>query len=58
VPETVRQAIDGTTAAVLRARGSYEWTAPGPDGLGAAVAEMDFGAAPAILDALAALPPP
>jgi cysteine-S-conjugate beta-lyase len=55
VPETLRQAIDGTTAAVLRARGSYKWTAPGPDGLGAAVAEMDFGAAPAILDALAAL---
>jgi cystathionine beta-lyase len=40
---------------MLRARGSYKWTAPGPDGFGAAVAEMDFGAAPAILDALAAL---
>jgi cystathionine beta-lyase len=40
---------------MLRARGSFKWTAPGPDGLGAAVAEMDFGAAPAILDALAAL---
>jgi cystathionine beta-lyase len=40
---------------MLRARGSYKWTAPGPDGLGAAVAEMDFGAAPPILDALAAL---
>jgi cystathionine beta-lyase len=40
---------------MLRARGSFKWTAPGPDGFGAAVAEMDFGAAPPILDALAAL---
>ena len=40
---------------ILRARGSFKWTAPGPDGFGAAVAEMDFGAAPAILDALAGL---
>jgi cystathionine beta-lyase len=46
--------IDSTTAAMLRARGSAKWTAPGPDGFGAAVAEMDFGAAPAIVDALAA----
>jgi cysteine-S-conjugate beta-lyase len=52
---TLRQAIDATTVTMLRARGSYKWTAPGPDGFGAAVAEMDFGAAPAILDALAAL---
>ena len=52
---TLRQAIDATTVTMLRARGSFKWTAPGPDGLGAAVAEMDFGAAPAILDALAAL---
>jgi cysteine-S-conjugate beta-lyase len=55
VPGTLRQVIDATTVAMLRARGSYKWTAPGPDGLGAAVAEMDFGAAPAILDALARL---
>jgi len=55
VPETLRQAIDATTAAMLRKRGSYKWTVAGPDGFGAAVAEMDFGAAPAILDALAAL---
>ncbi|HKI40305.1 MAG TPA: pyridoxal phosphate-dependent aminotransferase, partial [Mycobacterium sp.] len=41
--------------AMLRARRSFKWTAPGPDGFGAAVAEMDFGAAPAILDALAGL---
>src|ERR1700759_1535767 len=40
---------------MLRARGSFKWTAPGPEGFGAAVAEMDFGAAPAILDALAGL---
>jgi cysteine-S-conjugate beta-lyase len=55
VPVTLRQAIDATTAAMLRARGSFKWTAPGPDGFGAAVAEMDFGAAPAILEALAGL---
>jgi cysteine-S-conjugate beta-lyase len=52
---TLRQAIDRTTADVLRARGSVKWSAPGPGGFGAAVAEMDFGAAPAILDALAGL---
>jgi len=55
VPETLKQAIDATTAAMLRARGSLKWTAAGPDGFGAAVAEMDFGAAPPILDALAGL---
>ena len=55
MPGSFRQVIDATTAATLRARGSFKWTAPGPDGFGAAVAEMDFGAAPAVLDALAAL---
>ena len=55
MPGTFRQVIDATTVATLRARGSFKWTAPGPDGFGAAVAEMDFGAAPAILDALASL---
>jgi len=55
VPGTLRQAIDTTTAAMLRARGSFKWAAPGPGGFGAAVAEMDFGAAPPILDALAGL---
>src|SRR5215472_2031736 len=55
VPGNLRQAIDTTTVATLRARGSFKWTAPGPGGYGAAVAEMDFGAAPAILDALAGL---
>ncbi|MGP7997109.1 MAG: MalY/PatB family protein [Streptosporangiaceae bacterium] len=55
MPESLRDVIDRTTVAMLRARGSFKWTAPGPDGLGAAVAEMDFGAAPPILDALARL---
>jgi cystathionine beta-lyase len=55
VPGNLRQAIDATTVPMLRARGSFKWTAPGPDGFGAAVAEMDFGAAPAILEALAGL---
>jgi cysteine-S-conjugate beta-lyase len=55
VSGTLRQAIDSTTPAMLRARGSFKWAAPGPGGFGAAVAEMDFGAAPAILDALAGL---
>jgi len=55
MPGTLRETIDATTVAMLRARGSFKWTAPGPDGLGAAVAEMDFGAAPPILDALGQL---
>jgi cystathionine beta-lyase len=55
VPGSLRQVIDTTTVAALRARGSFKWTAPGPDGFGAGVAEMDFGAAPPILDALARL---
>ena len=55
MPESLREVIDRTTVSTLRARGSFKWTAPGPDGLGAAVAEMDFGAAPPILDALAGL---
>jgi cystathionine beta-lyase len=55
VPVSLTDIIDTTTADMLRARGSFKWTAPGPGGLGAAVAEMDFGAAPPVLDALAAL---
>ncbi len=55
MPGSLRETIDTTTVAALRARGSFKWTAPGPDGFGAAVAEMDFGAAPPILDALARL---
>src|SRR5260370_10113727 len=57
VPGNLRQAIDTTTVAALRARGSFKWTGPGPDGFGAAVAGMDFGAAPSILDALPRLAP-
>ncbi len=52
VPGNFRDAINATTAEMLRARGSVKWAAPGPDGFGAAVAEMDFGAAPPIIDAL------
>ena len=55
MPGSLRDAIDSTTAAMLRARGSFKWTAPGPDGFGAAVAEMDFGAAPPIIDAVGRL---
>ena len=51
----LRATINAMTADSLRARGSAKWTAPGPGGYGAAIAEMDFGAAPPILDALARL---
>jgi cysteine-S-conjugate beta-lyase len=49
---SLRDAIDSTTAEMLRARRSVKWTTPGPGGFGAAIAEMDFGAAPPIVDAL------
>jgi cystathionine beta-lyase len=49
---SLRDAIDSTTAEMLRARRSVKWTTPGPGGFGAAIAEMDFGAAPPIIDAL------
>jgi cysteine-S-conjugate beta-lyase len=52
VPGNLIAAINSTSPEMLRARGSAKWTAPGPDGFGAAVAEMDFGAAPPIIDAL------
>ncbi len=55
MPGSLIHAIDTTTAAMLRARRSAKWTAPGPGGFGAAVAEMDFGAAPPIIEALARL---
>ncbi len=55
MPGRLRHAIDNTTAAMLRAGRSAKWTAPGPGGFGAAVAEMDFGAAPPITEALAGL---
>ena len=53
--KSLRELLDATTADQLRDRGSFKWTQPGPGGLGAAVAEMDFGAAPPILEALAKL---
>jgi len=43
---------DRTTAEELRRRGSLKWTRGGPGVLGAFVAEMDFGAAPAVRAAL------
>src|SRR5258708_23154148 len=49
---SLRDAIDGTTAEMLRARQSVKWTTPGPGGFGAAIAGMDFGAAPPVIDAL------
>jgi cysteine-S-conjugate beta-lyase len=52
VPGDLIAAINATTAETLRSRGSAKWTAPGSDGFGAAVAEMDFGAAPPIIEAL------
>jgi cysteine-S-conjugate beta-lyase len=55
VPASLRELIDATTAADLRGRRSVKWTAPGPGGFGAGVAEMDFGVAPPVLDALAGL---
>ncbi|MDR1999016.1 MAG: aminotransferase class I/II-fold pyridoxal phosphate-dependent enzyme [Frankiaceae bacterium] len=44
--------FDAITAERLRAIGGSKWTRYGPDVLGAFVAEMDFGAAPAITEAL------
>jgi cysteine-S-conjugate beta-lyase len=52
---SLTEVIDATTVDELRRGGSVKWTVPGPGGFGAGVAEMDFGAAPAILDALAGL---
>lgn len=45
-------AFDSITEADLRAAGSVKWTAF-PDAIGAFVAEMDFGVAPAIREAVA-----
>ncbi|WP_194420943.1 MalY/PatB family protein [Microbacterium abyssi] len=44
-------AFDAITAAELHAAGSVKWTMF-PDAIGAFVAEMDFGVAPAITDAI------
>ena len=49
---TFAEQTDRITAGDLRARGSLKWTREAPDVIGAWVAEMDFGAAPAITAAL------
>jgi cystathionine beta-lyase len=43
---------DQITAGELRARGSVKWARGGPDVIGAFIAEMDFGTAPAVEAAL------
>jgi cysteine-S-conjugate beta-lyase len=49
---TFTEMADQITMDELRRRGSVKWTRGGPDVIGAFVAEMDFGAAPAIDAAL------
>lgn len=49
---TFAELTDRITADELRARGSLKWTRGEPDVIGAFVAEMDFGAAPAVTAAL------
>ena len=49
---TFAEMADRITIDELRRRGSVKWTRGGPDVIGAFVAEMDFGAAPAIQAAL------
>ncbi len=49
---TFAETADLITIEELRRRGSLKWTRGGPDVIGAFVAEMDFGAAPAIEQAL------
>jgi cystathionine beta-lyase len=46
--------LDAITPAALRAAGHIKWTSYGPATLGAFVAEMDLGTAPAVLAALEA----
>ncbi len=47
-------ALDQVSVGELRRRGSLKWTYAGPEVIGAFVAEMDFGTAPAVEDALRA----
>ncbi|HWG01829.1 MAG TPA: aminotransferase class I/II-fold pyridoxal phosphate-dependent enzyme [Trebonia sp.] len=49
---TFAEMADKLSIAELRRRGSVKWTKGGPDVIGAFIAEMDFGAAPAIEAAL------
>ena len=49
---TFAETADRITAEELYRRGSLKWTRGGPGVIGAFIAEMDFGAAPAISEAL------
>jgi cysteine-S-conjugate beta-lyase len=49
---TFAEMADRITIEELRRRGSVKWTRGGPDVIGAFVAEMDFGAAPAVEHAM------
>jgi cysteine-S-conjugate beta-lyase len=49
---TFAETADRITIDELYRRGSVKWTRGGPGAIGAFVAEMDFGAAPAITEAL------
>jgi cystathionine beta-lyase len=51
--DTFADITDRIGAEELRARGSEKWTRGGPGVIGAGVAEMDFGTAPAVENALA-----
>lgn len=51
LPDDLRAAYDALTPEVLRERGSLKWTRYG-DAIGAWVAEMDLGTAPAVASAL------
>ena len=49
---SLARAFDALTAAELRARGSLKWTVPGAGEIGAFIAEMDYGTAPVVIDAM------
>jgi len=49
---TFAETTDRITIDELYRRGSVKWTRGGPGAIGAFVAEMDFGAAPSIIEAL------
>jgi cystathionine beta-lyase len=49
---TLAEQFDALTAADLRARGSVKWTVPAEGEIGAFVAEMDFGTAPVVIEAM------
>jgi cysteine-S-conjugate beta-lyase len=49
---TLAEIADRITIDELRRRGSLKWTRGGPDTIGAFIAEMDFGTAPAVEAAL------